>query len=230
MWYNAEVRGRAALRAVPPLLFALCASACGGAPQSPKSALHEYAEALRDENVSRAYSLMSAEFRGRHSEEEFARMLKDNREEARQTADRLALESSEMEVSAEFEYGLAEKMRLVQEGGSWRIASNPLAFYSQKTPQDAVRSFVRAYRLKRWEIMLRFVPKAYRERMTVEMVQKQFEGPRKEEMAEMMENLKVNLPAPTSDMQNNNQARLQYGEGYEVELVREEGLWKIKRL
>ena len=167
----------------------LALSACGGGAQSPKSALHEYAQALREQQPERAYGLMSAEFRAHHTLDEFRLMLKDNQEEAQQTADRLALESSEVAISAEFEYGLDEKMRLVKEDGAWHLATNPLNFYSQKTPREAVRSFIRAYRLKRWEIMLRFIPTSYRERMTVEMVKLQFEGPRKDSITEMMENL-----------------------------------------
>lgn len=157
-------------------------------------------------------------------------MLKDNSEEATQTADRLALESSQVAISAEFHYGLDEHMRLVKEDGQWRIASNPLSFYSQKTPRDAVRSFVRAYTLKKWEIMLRFVPTSYRERMTVDMVRLQFEGPRKEAMADMMDKLRANLNGATAHAQKGNQARLRYGESYEIEFIREQGLWKIKSL
>ena len=66
-------------------------------------------------------------------------------------------------MSAEFEYGLGDQMRLVQENGRWRVATNPLAFYDQTTPKAALRSFIRAYRLERWDIMLRFVPTQYRD-------------------------------------------------------------------
>jgi hypothetical protein len=208
----------------------LCAlAACGGGAQSPKAALHEYAQALREQQPERAYELMSSEFRAQHTLDEFRLMLKDNQEEAQQTADRLALDSSQVAISAEFEYGDAERMRLVKEDGAWHLATNPLDFYSQKTPREAVRSFVRAYHLKRWEVMLRFIPTTYRERMTVDMVKMQFEGPEKEKMADTMEVLRVNLGEVSADIPQGNQARLRY-DTYEVELVREQGLWKIKSL
>lgn len=203
---------------------------CGAAATTPKAALQQYAQALRSGDVDAAYALMSAEFRARHSRDDFGKMLRANKVEATQTAERLALESGRVIITAEFDYGLDEHMQLVKEGKSWRVASNPLAFYSQKTPQETVRSFVRAYTLKRWEVMLRFVPSHIRDRMTVAMIQKQFEGPRKEAMQAMMDELRVNLNAPISDMQRGNEARLRYGEKSEVELVREQGLWKIKRL
>lgn len=213
------------------LLFsALLLAGCGASARTPKAAVQQYAQALRSGDVDAAYGLMSAEFRARHTRKDFAKMLESNQEETRQTADRLALESARVAITAELDFGLDEHMQLIKEGDDWRIANNPLAFYSQKTPQETVRSFVRAYSLKRWDVMLRFVPKASRERMTVEMVKKQFEGPRKLAMMEMMDQLRVNLNAPISDMQRGNEARLRYGESNEVELVREQGLWKIKRL
>lgn len=204
--------------------------ACGPASHSPEAALHSYAQAIREGKVDQAYSLMSAEFRARHSREEFAKMLEDNEAEAEQTAQRLSVEEGMVAIRAELKYGFDETVEMRKEDGRWRIATNPLSFYSQATPRDTVRSFVRAYSLGRWDVMLRFVPKAYKERMTVEMVEKQFTGPRKDEMKEMMDTLRVNLDAPSADSQSENQARLRYGETYEVELVREQGLWKIKRL
>ncbi|MCP4449525.1 MAG: hypothetical protein GY811_29960 [Myxococcales bacterium] len=203
---------------------------CGVASHSPEAALHSYAQALREGNVERAYSLMSAEFRAQHSREEFAKMLADNPEEAELTAQRFSVEEGAVAIRAELKYGYDETVQMRKEGGQWKISTNPLSFYGQATPRDTVRSFVRAYNLKRWDVMLQFVPDAFRERMTVEMVQKQFDGPRKEEMREMMDEVRVNLDAPSADSQSGNQARLRYGETYEVELVREQGLWKIKRL
>lgn len=211
-------------------LLAGLLAACGPASHSPEAALHSYAQAIREGKVGQAYGLMSAEFRAKHSQEEFAAMLRDNAPEAEQTAERLSVEEGSVAIRAELSYGYDETLRMQKEGGSWKIVTNPLMFYSQATPRDTVRSFVRAYTHKRWDVMLRFVPSKYRENMTVEMIEKQFDGPRKKEMRDMMETVRVNLNAPTSDTQSVNQARLRYGETYEVELEREQGLWKIKRL
>ncbi len=157
-------------------------------------------------------------------------MLKEREQEVEQTADRLSVEKGAVTIGAELHYGDGEVVKLRQEQGKWRIVSNPLAFYSQDSPREAVRSFVRAYTLRRWDVMLRFVPAPYRERMTVEMVKEQFDGPRKEEMREMMETIRLNLLSPTLDSQSGDQARLRYGERWEVELERQQGQWKIKRL
>ncbi len=208
-------------------------TACGASAHSPKDALHEYAEALRVGDSGTAYALMSSEFRTRYSREDFETMLSDNRAESEQTAHRLATQSSQLVVSAEFEFGMDKSIRLVKQSGQWRIAGNPLDYYSQETPRATVRSFVEAYKHKRWGIMLRFVPTKYRERMTVAMVQKQFEGPRKAAMVEMMDAIKENLNSaePESrDLHKGNRVKLRYGVDYEVELIREQGMWKIERL
>ncbi len=147
-------------------------AACGASSHTPEAALHSYAQALREGKIDKAYGLMSAEFRGKHSKERFAEMVKNNEAEVEATSNRLSVEKGAVSSRAEVDFGTGEKLELLREGGSWKIATNPLNFYSQSTPRDTVRSFVRAYQFKRWDVMLRFVPSKYRENMTVEMVQK----------------------------------------------------------
>lgn len=205
------------------------AAACGGGHSAPVAALDAYRDALRSGDYAEAYELMSEEFRSRHSQAEFVRRMEENPREVEETAARLEGAAGDMEVSAELRYGLGERMRLIQEDGAWRIASNPIAFYGQSSPREALRSFVRAYDLERWDVMLRFVPDSYRERMTVETIREQFEGPRKDEIATMMNILQANLDEPITDVRGN-EARMPYGDKYEVQFVREDGRWKIKDL
>ena len=107
-------------------------------------------------------------------------MMRDNPREVDETADRLRGNTAASRSSAELEYGLGDQMRLVEEDGRWRIATNPLAFYDQSTPKAALRSFIRAYRLERWDIMLRFVPNQYREKMDAAKMKAQFTGASKD--------------------------------------------------
>src|SRR5262249_21324708 len=122
--------------------------ACGP-PKGPSQTLDKYGRALKNHDFGEAYDLMSSGLRSKVSREDYARMMRDNPREVDETADRLRGKHGSLEVSAEFEYGLGDQMRLVQEGGRWRIASNPLGFYDQSTPKGALRSFIRAYRLER---------------------------------------------------------------------------------
>jgi hypothetical protein len=219
------------MRWILPVLLAVAvlgASACAGSRGGAHRALDRYGQALRDQDFDTAYELMSSSFRAKVSKEEFVRMMRDNRPEVRETARRLDKKPSRTEISAEFEYGLGDTMRLVQEGGRWKIASSPLAFYDQSTPKAALRSFLRAYRLERWDVMLRFVPDKYRERMDVEKMRTQFQGPNREEMEVLMNMIEANLDEPI-DIRGN-EARMAYGERSEVKFWREEGVWKIKDL
>jgi hypothetical protein len=208
-------------------LLVLAASACGGASASqPLAAVDAYAAALRAGDYGRAYELMSASYRREHGRDEFIRMMKESPEEVKLTATRLTASGRRVEVAARFVYDdLRDELPLVLEGGGWRIASDPLEFYPQDTPSQAVRSFVRAVELRRYDIVLRFVPSRWRQEMTEDKVREQFEGDKREEVAQMMRVLGAHLDNPIE--QDGDKARMPYGERFEVKLVREDGLWKV---
>ena len=195
----------------------------------PSGTLDRYGTALKGHDFSAAYDLMSASFRGKVSREDYVRMMRDSGREVAETADRLRGKKGHVEVSAEFEYGLGDTMRLVQEGGEWKIASNPLEFYDQSSPKAALRSFIRAYRLERWDIMLRFVPNSYREKMDAKKMQAQFTGPSREQMENLINTLEANVDEPITE--RGNDARMSYGgDRYTVQFLKEDGAWKLKDL
>jgi hypothetical protein len=218
------------MRAVLVLLSTLCAvagAACSHAT-GPHQALDRYGAALKNHDFAAAYDLMSSSFRGKVSRDDYVRMMRDNGREVNETADRLRGRKGSIEVSAEFEYGLGDTMRLVQEAGQWKIATNPLAFYDQSTPKAALRSFIRAYRLERWDVMLRFVPNSYREKMDASKMQAQFTGPSREQMENLINTLEANVDEPV--VERGNDARMSYGDRYTVQFLKEDGAWKLKDL
>jgi len=200
-----------------------CATAKG-----PNQTLDKYGSALKNHDFGAAYDLMSSSFRGKVSRDDYVRMMRDNGREVNETAERLRGKKGSMEVSAEFEYGLGDAMRLVQEGGQWKIATNPLGFYDQATPKAALRSFIRAYRLGRWDVMLRFVPNSYREKMDTNKMQAQFTGPSREQMENLINTLEANVDEPI--VERGNDARMTYGDRYTVQFLKEDGAWKLKDL
>ena len=204
----------------------LSVASCSPRRPAPVDTLRSYSAALTAGDYAAAYALMSEAYRRNHTKEEFQRQLDDSPREVKETARRLQGAYDDIEISAEFRYGLGDRMRLVREDGEWKIASNPIAYYSQDNPRAALRSFLRAYQLKRWDIMLRLVPNEYRQRMTAENVRDQFEGARAEEIAVMMNTLEANIDEPIEE--KGATARMKYGGNYEVQFVREDGQWKIK--
>ena len=201
--------------------------ACGGG-KGPSATLDKYGEALKNRDYSAAYELMSSSFRGKVSRDDYIRMMRDNPREVDETASRLRGKKGSLEVSAEFEYGLGDRMLLVQEDGAWRIAANPLGFYDQSTPRNALRGFLRAYRLERWDVMLRFVPNLYREKMDPAKMKAQFTGPSREQMENLINTLEANVDEPI--IERGNDARMSYGDRFTVTFVREDGAWKLKDL
>ncbi len=201
--------------------------ACGGG-NGPTGTLDRYGRALKNRDFGGAYDLMSSTFRGKVSREDYVRTMRDNAREVDETASRLRGKKGNLEVSAEFAYGLGDKMLLVQEGGRWRIATNPLGFYDQSTPRNALRSFLRAYRLERYDLMLKFVPNAYKEKMDVAKMKAQFTGPSKEPMDNLLMTLEANMDDPI--IERGNDAKMSYGDRFEVRFVKEDGAWKLKDL
>jgi hypothetical protein len=200
---------------------------CASSPASqPLSAVDAYAAALRGGDFNRAYDLMSARYRREHSREDFVRMMRDSPQEVRHTASRLTSSNRRIDVSATFVYDdLRDELPLVLESGGWRIASDPLEFYPQDTPAHALRSFVRAVELKRYDVVLRFVPNRWRQEMNEGKIREQFEGEKREEVVQMMRLLGANLDNPIE--QEGDKARMPYGERYEVKFLREDGVWKV---
>ena len=214
-----------------PLLWAMLAlwAACGARHTEPELALRSYGEELQQGDFEAAYSFMSEEFRAKHTMKDFVRMMKENSQEVSETTTRLRSSPERVEVSAEVTYGVGDRFGLVVEGGEWKISNNPIAYYDQTTPREALRSFLRAYHLKRWDVLLRFVPTDLQTRMTVATVKEQFAGAKAEEVAELMSRVGANIDSPISEPRGN-QARMAYGDRYEVEFLREDGLWKIQDL
>jgi len=215
------------MRVLAIIVWFAAAAGCSAA-KGPNQTLDKYGAALKNHDFGAAYDLMSSSFRGKVSRDDYVRMMRDNSREANETADRLRGKRGSMEVSAEFEYGLGDSMRLVQEGDQWRIATNPLGFYDQSTPKAALRSFIRAYRLARWDVMLRFVPNSYREKMDANKMQAQFTGPSREQMENLVNTLEANVDEPI--IERGNDARMTYGDRYTVQFLKEDGAWKLKDL
>jgi hypothetical protein len=216
------------MRALSFALVVVCA-ACAGGSARPLAAVDSYVAALRAGDYGRAYDLMSDRYRKEHSREDFVRLMKESSPEVRQTVARLSSPNRRVEESATFKYDdLRDELQLVEEGGSWKIAGDPLDFYPQDTPQHALRSFLRAVQLKRWDIVLRFVPSDWREAMTEDKVREQFEGEKKEEMSALIQTITANLDNPVDV--TGEKARMPYGDRSEVRFKKEEGGWKIADL
>lgn len=206
------------------LLLVACRSNSPSA-SDPAAVLREYAGALERGRYDEAYELMSLEYRKRYTRAEFERALKERPDELKQMLAQLRERPRQVDVSAQVGYGEGDALKLSVERGAWRIDSDPLEFYGQRTPGEALRSFVRAIERRRYDVVLRFVPAKWAEAMTAEKLRAQWEGDKKAELERLLKNLKANLGAPIEEDGDN--ATMPYGENFKVAFVREDGVWKI---
>jgi hypothetical protein len=212
------------LRTLLGALVALVVACGGPSATRPLGAVDAYVRALEVGDYDRAYALMSDRYKKDHTRDEFVRMMRESPRDVKETAERLRSGKRHVDVRATYVIDdLHDEMALVEEDGGWKIDSNPLDYYAQDTPRHALRSFVRAVELKRWDVLVRFVPKAYG--MSAEQLKKEFEGV--QEIAELMKKLKQALDSDTPIQVEGDEARLQYGDRAEVVFKKEDGSWKI---
>lgn len=214
------------------LALGACLVSCGGsAGANPDRVLNEYSLAVEGGRAEDAYALLSTESKKSISFEQFQRILKENPEEARELARSLRRpQSGPPRVTATVTGPDGESsILLVYEEGKWRVDASAIDLYSQRTPEAAVRAFLRAYENKRYDVLLRFVPEDQREGTTAAELKKSFEGEARADMDRLTGALKASLPTAKVELFGD-RATLAFGAGGSVELVRERGLWKIEDL
>jgi hypothetical protein len=168
---------------------------------------------------------MSDAYRREHSRADFVRMMKENPGDVRETSRRLKQGRRSVAVTAVFRYDeVHDELKLVDEGGTWKIASDPLDFYPQDTPRNTLRSFLRATELGRYDVLVRLVPKDFA--MTEQEIKAQFEGDQKQSIADLVTRLRGAIHNRIEV--EGDAARLLWGDNREVMFKREDGVWKIE--
>lgn len=207
---------------------ALLIAFAGCRPSAPEATLDAYARAVKAHRVDEAYQLMSAEYRRSHDRDAFERAL--------QATDPKALEklrSGQVTLEAEVDLGDGEKLPLTWERGAWRVARDPLDFYPQGTPEEALRSFIRAVENHRYDVVLKFVPRRYRATITTDKLRERWEGERRAELLAQLSAARVHLGEPFAYAPSGDEATLPVATGEtkkQVRLQREDGGWKVEAI
>lgn len=221
----------APLRLVFPLggalLLAPLLIGCGAARATdPESTLEHFGSALRLRDYTEAYELLSEAYRAKVPYDQFVRTARDNPEEVAALVALIDAPHEAPEITAELPYGDGESLHLLFEDGAWRIVGDAVDFYDQSTPRAALRSFVRAMERKRYDVVLRFVPRADMEGMSEERMREAWEGEDHEEVERLLANLRASLENPIEEI--GDRATMPYGQRFTVQFVREDGVWKIE--
>jgi hypothetical protein len=193
---------------------------------SPDAVLDAYLGALAAGKLDRAYALLASDYQKTHDRAAFERTVAAA--DAQKNAERLRRSAHRLELSAQLELPDGELLTLVKEDGEWRFQHDPLDFYSQGTPLEALRSFVRAVENRRYEVALRFVPDRYRASLTVDKLRERWEGERRSELLGQLQAVRTHLGDPLQV--SGDSARLTVGDRKQAVLVREDGVWKVESL
>lgn len=213
------------------LLIILLVSSLFGCPASqqqtpgPKQVLEDYVEALRAKQYQRAYGLMSKRYRDKYAKADFLRAMNEGGADVLKRLERFVAQDLRAERVARLNVDGTE-LALVQESGQWKLKSDPLTFYGQGSPAEALRSFIRAIEARRYDVVLRFVPRRFADSITAEKLKQQWEGDKQIELVQLLKNLKDNLSAPITVQ--GNRATMAYGLGNQVKFLNEGGTWKIE--
>src|SRR5262245_50925744 len=161
----------------------LVASACATSrPATPEDALSAYARALRSGQAREAYDLLSVEAKKDIPYASFQRILRENPDEAVALGRALSQPAAPPKVTAVVKAPNGEALLLVLEDGAWRVDGSAIDLYGQGTPEVALRSFVRAFKNRRYDVLLRFVPEAEREGLDAKKLESAWAGEEKAEL------------------------------------------------
>ncbi|MDB4971258.1 MAG: hypothetical protein JWN44_6947 [Myxococcales bacterium] len=192
-------------------------------PSGPEETLRAFADAVRGGRTDDAYRLMSADYKKSHDRDAFAHSLGPSEQRAA-----ARLQRGKVELRADVELTDGERLALVQEPEGWRFSRDPLDFYPQRAPDEALRSFLRALERKRWEMVLRFIPLKFRNTITAETLKQRWDGAQAAELKQQIAVVRAHLDEPMEI--SGDEARLPVGERKQVKLLREEGAWKVETL
>lgn len=206
--------------------FGTLACNTGPGAKSPEAAIETYATALQNGDARAAYAALSVETQRRVPFARFEAMLRENPEQVAALAKRLHQTPERLTVKATFAGNADEVFELTLEDGQWKAELSAIDLYSQATPVSTVRSFVKAFEQRRYDVLLRFVPDSEKEGLTAKQLESAWGGPQKQEMTDLVAALSAALPTAKAE-QYGDKASVAYGSGGTVELVEEGGLWKI---
>ena len=212
------------------VVFAGCAligCVAGKEPRDPRDALRSYALALRESRTADAYALLSQEAQARLSYADFSRMVAENGREIDDVSAGLLQPAEASRVTATLTSPDGDTLLLVYEGDAWRVDGSALNLYSQDSPAVALQSFVRAFDNQRYDVLLRFVPESKREGLTREQLERAWKGEQREQVERLTQALKASLPNVRIEIIGD-RATAAYGAGGTVELIHEQGAWRIE--
>lgn len=193
-------------------LLLLAGLASCGQDKGPQKVVDQYVAAIRTNRPDLAYDLLDEAVRRRVSKNEFSTRWRNARGELEDQARGLESAKTKPAVRATVTFGDGVTADLVFIKGEWRISEGITVKLQAATPTDALRAFVKAVEERDYQAVMQLVSKSMRE--TIER-----------EISDRLERLKKSLDREIEV--TGNKARFQYDRRYKIELIKEDGQWKI---
>lgn len=181
----------------------------------PRTALDSYISAVEANNPRAAYALLSKKVRDKIPFQDFAiRWKKDYADLKVQAEDlrKVQAKPEVYEVQATIDVGGKRSVSLALEEGSWRIKGGVGAGFDSLSPKEAILGLLRALEARNFSAFLKLLSKPRREQFL-------------RELSLRLEKLKANMDRELEV--TGNRARFQYDPNYWIQLVKEDGVWKI---
>ncbi|MCA9667553.1 MAG: hypothetical protein KC503_18260 [Myxococcales bacterium] len=192
-------------------------AACGGAAQksSPQAALKRYIAAIDRDDAKTAYDLLSESVRRGITRSEFVDRWKKLKPELVTQAKQLAARLEQpLDVTARVSYPGGTRARLRYADNNWRIDGGISVAFQTATPMDAIKAFVRAVQQRSYEAVMKLLARS---------VRKGIEQDIQERMSKIQRWIKNENEIEVTGQR----ARVRYDARYKLELVKEDGQWKI---
>jgi hypothetical protein len=196
-------------------VLALALSGCPAAQSAgPQETLRKYVAAIDADQPVAAYALLDEGLHRQMTQAEFVSRWRALKPELKAQADliRAAL-AKPVAARAVLSYPAGPRAQLTLERGSeWKIEEGISVAPRAATPIEAIRVFIRAVEQRSYETVMRTLAKSVRENI-------------ERDITERISKLKAALNQEIEV--TGNKARLQYDPKFKIELMNEDGQWKI---
>ncbi len=209
-----SVRGHLVPSAGATLVLALVAGGCASVHRSgPAAAITDYLAAIETDQPAAAYSLLSESLRKQITEQDFTVRWKSLRPELQAQAGPLrAALSKGLEARAAVVSASGVRALLAHREKQWQVEESPVGPLATRTPAETLKAFVRAVEERDFDAVMRLLAKPFRESVEKEI---------NERISKLRQALDREIEV------SGQRARLRYDPRFKLELINEDGQWKI---